>query len=293
DHAIFRRKLVILDRRGRVDAAELDRFRTLGFEVNVEMRGPLEVIKTLGNQGVIQVLVEAGPQLAGALLGQGLWDEHLIINNDSFTRLKRRQMFTGLVQEKGKLKRAERESGSGTIFEIETGLGALEQGESVAINGVCLTVESSVDGVARFGLSAETLERTALGEMKIGAPVNVERALKFGDRMGGHWVQGHVDGVGRVLGVSEVDGGAYRRLDFALPEALGKYCVEKGSIAIDGVSLTLNAVLDRAPFTVSVMLVPHTLGATTLGTLTAGSAVNVEVDVLGKYVERLMPWQKK
>ena len=154
-------------------------------------------------------------------------------------------------------------------------------------------MESSVDGVARFGLSAETLERTALGEMKIGAPVNVERALKFGDRMGGHWSTGSCRRCRSSAGVSEVDGGAYRRLDFALPEALGKYCVEKGSIAIDGVSLTLNAVLDRAPFTVSVMLVPHTLGATTLGTLTAGSAVNVEVDVLGKYVERLMPWQKK
>ena len=155
-------------------------------------------------------------------------------------------------------------------------------GDSVAIAGVCLTV---VDGDRRtlaFDAVPETLERTTLGRLAAGSAVNLEPALRAGEPLGGHYVQGHVDGTGRVRSV-EPEGDGRRVWIDAPPEVL-RYCVEKGSVTVDGVSLTI-AALDDAGF--AVALVPHTLAVTTLGSLAAGDEVNLEADVLAKYVERL------
>ncbi len=162
-------------------------------------------------------------------------------------------------------------------------------GASLAVSGVCLTIVS-LDGLAAsdlfthralFELSPETLDRTTLGHVRAGAEVNLEPALRVGDPLGGHWVQGHVDGTAEV--VDRREQGEFRVLAFTLPDALAGYLVEKGSVTVDGVSLTLSA-LGAGRF--EVALVPHTLAVTTLGHLASGARVNLEVDVLAKYVER-------
>ena len=169
----------------------------------------------------------------------------------------------------------------GSRLSVESSLAAAI-GDSVSVNGCCLTV---VDGDRRtlaFDAVPETLARTALGRLDAGAAVNLEPALRAGEPLGGQYVQGHVDGVGRVRSLEPEGGGARMWVD--PPAELLRYCVEKGSIAVDGVSLTI-ADLDEEGF--AVALVPHTLAATTLGTLEPGSEVNLEADVLAKYVERL------
>ena len=179
-------------------------------------------------------------------------------------------MFTGIVRERGRVV-----SFDGSRLVIEAATDA-EIGDSVAISGVCLTV------VARsplaFDVVGETLDRSTLGGLAAGDEVNVEPALRAGDPLGGHIVQGHVDGVGSLRG--SADGLTW----FDAPGAVLRYCVEKGSISVDGTSLTV-AAFDDAGF--AVALVPHTLEATTLGKLEPGDAVNLEADVIGKYVERL------
>lgn len=190
-------------------------------------------------------------------------------------------MFTGLVADLGRVSEVER-SGEGARVRIETALAAeLREGDSVAVNGVCLTA-SEVDG-GSFAAEAmnETLARTSLAELDAGARVNLELPLRAGDRLGGHIVQGHVDAVGRIAAVSE-DGFAHRVRIEAGEEVL-RYVVEKGSIAVDGVSLTVAEVGPRS-FTVS--LIPETLERTTLGRVQPGKRVNLEVDVLAKYVEK-------
>ncbi len=185
-------------------------------------------------------------------------------------------MFTGLVHEVGRV--ASFEDGR---LRIESQLVAAI-GDSVSINGCCLTV---VDGDRRtlaFDAVPETLARTTLGRLEAGAPVNLEPALRAGEALGGHYVQGHVDGVGSVRSVESE--GESKRVWFDVPEVVLRYCVEKGSVAVDGVSLTV-AGLDDGGF--AVALVPHTLAVTTLGSLEPGHEVNLEVDVLAKYVERL------
>ncbi len=185
-------------------------------------------------------------------------------------------MFTGLVREVGSVVSFE-----GGRLRIESQIAAAV-GDSVSIAGVCLTV---VDGDRRtlaFDAVPETLARTSLGRLGPGSRVNLEPALKAGDALGGHYVQGHVDGTGRVRSV-EPEGEGRRIWIDAPPEAL-RYCVEKGSVAMDGVSLTV-AGLDEAGF--AAALVPHTLAVTTLGSLAPGDEVNLEADVLAKYVERL------
>ena len=165
---------------------------------------------------------------------------------------------------------------------VETALAA-RVGDSVAVDGVCLTVVDAAAGALSFDVVPETLARTALGELAAGSPVNLEPALRAGDALGGHIVQGHVDGVATVAAVTpEGDG---RRLRFAAPPDLLRYVVEKGSVAVQGTSLTVAAV-DGGGF--EAALIPHTLAATTLGTLAPGRRVNVEVDVLAKYVEKLV-----
>jgi riboflavin synthase len=179
-------------------------------------------------------------------------------------------MFTGIVRERGRVVRFE----DGRLV-VESIL-APERGDSVAVDGVCLTVVDRRDGQLAFDVVAETLARAK----PFGAEVNLEPALLAGEPLGGHYVQGHVDGVGRVRS-AESD-----RLEIEAPPAVLRYCVEKGSIAVDGVSLTIAALHDE---TFEVALVPHTLAATTLGSLEPGDPVNLEADVLAKYVERLLP----
>ena len=181
-------------------------------------------------------------------------------------------MFTGIVRERGRVVAFD-----GSRLVVETGTDA-EIGDSVAIAGVCLTVAERDDGTLSFDVVAETLDRSTLGGLTAGDEVNVEPALRAGDPLGGHIVQGHVDGVGSLRG--SADGLTW----FDAPGDVLRYCVEKGSISVDGTSLTV-AALDDAGF--AVALVPHTLAATTLGTLEPGDNVNLEADVIGKYVERL------
>jgi riboflavin synthase len=192
-------------------------------------------------------------------------------------------LFTGLVEATARVRRVEPD-GDGVRLEVETPLAAeLSHGDSIAVNGVCLTAIEP-DG-ERFGadVMAETLRRSSLGPLGAGDEVNVELPLRAGDRLGGHVVQGHVDGTGTIESLS--DEGFARVVRVATAPEILRYVVEKGSIALDGVSLTVASV-DDAGFTVS--LIPETLERTTLGGATPGRVVNLEVDVLAKYVEKLV-----
>jgi riboflavin synthase len=193
-------------------------------------------------------------------------------------------VFTGIVREQGQVVSTEGD-GDGIRLRITAPQAASEAavGDSVAISGVCLTVVSVADGEIEFDAVAETLRRSSLGRLEPGAHVNVEPALRVGEPLGGHYVQGHVDAVGRVRSVEPEGDGRLVRLD-ATPEVM-RYCVEKGSITVEGVALTVTE-LDAGGF--SVALVPHTLAETTLGRVGPGDEVNLEVDVLAKYVERLV-----
>jgi riboflavin synthase alpha subunit len=193
-------------------------------------------------------------------------------------------VFTGIVRELGRVVSvAPVAGGVRIVVAAPVTAGSSAEGDSVAVSGVCLTAVAVADGELAFDAVPETLARTTIGGLAPGAGVNLEPALRAGEPLGGHYVQGHVDGTGTVERVSEDAGG--RRLRVEAPEELLRYLVEKGSIALDGVSLTV-AVLDRRGF--EVALIPHTLAATTLGELAAGARVNLELDVLAKYVERLV-----
>jgi riboflavin synthase len=194
-------------------------------------------------------------------------------------------MFTGIVREVGRVA-VIGGSDTGVRLEIDAPETApdIAIGGSVAVNGVCLTAES-VDGERiAFHAVPETLRRTTLGSLAAGAAVNIEPALRAGDPMGGHIVQGHVDGMGRVQSV-EAEGEGLRVIVEATPDLL-RYCVEKGSIAVEGVSLTVAELHDDA---FGLALIPHTIAVTTLADLMPGRPVNLEVDVVAKYVERLVP----
>jgi riboflavin synthase len=196
-------------------------------------------------------------------------------------------MFTGLIQERGRILGEPRPSGLGgvrLVVAVSPGLAAeLGAGASLAVAGVCLTVIARSEDAVTVELAPETLARTTLGGLRSGAAVNVEPPLRAGDPLGGHLVQGHVDGTAAV--VARRDLAAHRVLAFSLPEALAPYLVEKGSVSVDGVSLTVAAL---APDRFEVALLPHTLAVTTLGALAPGDAVNLEVDVLAKYVHRML-----
>ncbi|MGC4067662.1 MAG: riboflavin synthase [Polyangiaceae bacterium] len=187
-------------------------------------------------------------------------------------------MFTGLVQTQGQLL-GRTSRGSGYRLAIRHDFGSLEMGESVAVNGACLTVAAFAANRFEADCSKETVDRTTLGGLPIGTSVHLERALRVGDRLGGHFVSGHVDAV-IALASLRAEGDA-KELVFALPRTLAPYVAEKGSITIDGVSLTVTS-LSSANF--GVMVVPHTLASTHLGSLRRGNDVNVEVDVLARYV---------
>jgi len=193
-------------------------------------------------------------------------------------------MFTGLVVARGSVRRARLRGG---VFDLEIDAGAvareLHSGDSVAVNGVCLTATTA--SRRRFSAEAvpETLARSTLGDLERGDPVNLELPLRMADRLGGHFVQGHVDGVARAARVEEEDG--VRRVWFGAGDDVLRYLVHKGSVALDGVSLT---VVEVGRETFQVVLIPHTLRATTLGNIAPDARVNVEVDIIAKYVERLI-----
>jgi riboflavin synthase len=193
-------------------------------------------------------------------------------------------MFTGLVREVGEVVSLEH-GGGGVRLAVRSPVTAADAavGDSVAISGVCLTVVEAPDGVVVFDAVPETLARTTLERLCPGARVNVEPALRAGEPLGGHYVQGHVDGVGTVRSVEPEGDGT--RVWFEAPRDVLRYTVEKGSVTVEGTSLTVAALGDDA---FAVALVPHTLRATTLGQLEPGDRVNLEVDVLAKYVERLL-----
>ena len=194
-------------------------------------------------------------------------------------------MFTGLVRERGRLITAPRPSNHGGV-ELRIGHSRelsdeLPIGASLAVSGVCLTIVERGHGMSAVELSPETLSRTTLGDLREGSGVNLEPALKMGDALGGHWVQGHVDGVLEVESRRDLED--HREVGFAIPDGYGGYFVEKGSVTLEGVSLTI-AGLSEEVFTTA--LIPHTLEVTTLGDLEPGMRVNFEVDILAKYVQR-------
>ena len=193
-------------------------------------------------------------------------------------------MFTGIIEGVGRLL-GKRAIGGGIAFDLEAGF-ALDdphEGESIAINGVCLTAYNISGRRFSADVSPETLARTRLGALNTGDIVNMERALRLSDRLGGHIVSGHVDCVAVVSSRKPV--GDYTIFTFSLPKEQSRYIVDKGSIAVDGISLTVNSC-SAGRFSVSI--IPHTVKMTTLGALQVGHRVNIEVDIIGKYVERLL-----
>ena len=191
-------------------------------------------------------------------------------------------MFTGIVEELGAVREVAPTRLSVTCRTVSSDAAI---GDSIAVNGVCLTVVERSGEHLAFDVSAETLARTSLSRLKVGSPVNLERPLTLSSRLGGHLVQGHVDGVGEVAAIQRGDDrGAW--VTIAAPEGLARYLVEKGSVCVDGVSLTVAA---RNGSTFGVALIPHTMDVTTLGTAEVGDPLNLEVDVIAKYVEALLP----
>lgn len=193
-------------------------------------------------------------------------------------------MFTGLIEDLGTLRELRRE-GDAVRLTVATAIPAVELklGESIAVNGICLTVVAIGGGTFSADVSPETLERTALGEISPGRLVNLERALRLCDRLGGHLVSGHVDAVATI--VETVRDKNSVRFTFRLPAVVNRYVAEKGSVAIDGISLTVNAVTAE---TFGVAVIPHTLAMTTLREKQVGARVNVETDLLARYVARLL-----
>jgi riboflavin synthase len=192
-------------------------------------------------------------------------------------------MFTGLIDDVGRVE-AVTESANGRELRVACRYDDLTEGESIAVNGACLTVLAHGNGWFTVGAITTTLGRTTIGDWRVGAQVNLERALRLGDRLGGHLVQGHVDGVARVIAVAQRDDA--RLVDLALPLDLVDLMVQHGSIAVDGVSLTVNDL--PGPGTVQLSLIDYTMRHTTLGGLRVGDAVHVEADMMGKYAQRLL-----
>jgi riboflavin synthase len=196
-------------------------------------------------------------------------------------------LFTGLIETIGRVTACERR-GTAAILTVVSSLPLAEIsiGDSVAVNGACLTVTSRRESALTFDVSPESLSGTTIGTLRGGQSVNLERALRLGDRMGGHIVTGHIDCIGKLIRIAESSGN--RVLEFSLPPEQARYLVAKGSVAINGISLTVNQVSTDV---FSVNIIPLTQSATTLSALSVGDAVNIETDIIGKYVERMLkPW---
>ncbi len=196
-------------------------------------------------------------------------------------------MFTGIITDIGTIRAIEGDADKRFSIQTAYDMGSVGIGASIACSGVCLTVVAKGADFFTVDVSRETLSCTVLGGWKIGTPVNLERALKVGDELGGHIVTGHVDGVGTVL-ERRPDGDSIR-LTISLPGALSRYVARKGSVTVDGVSLTVNGAGD-SDFDVNI--IPHTAAHTTLGALVEGDEVNLEIDVLARYVERMQQMEK-
>ncbi|AGZ44363.1 riboflavin synthase [Actinoplanes friuliensis] len=194
-------------------------------------------------------------------------------------------MFTGIVEELGEVVRLTDAGGDSAVLAVRGPVVTSDarHGDSISVNGVCLTVIDNVDGVFTADVMGESLRRSSLGVLKAGSQVNLERAATVGTRLGGHLVQGHVDGVGAVIAREPAD--EWEVLRFSLPPELARYVVEKGSITVDGVSLT---VMEVTADSFSVGLIPTTLKLTVLGAKSVGDPVNLEVDVIAKYVEKML-----
>ena len=193
-------------------------------------------------------------------------------------------MFTGIIEEMGVVQSLARGVKSARLTVMaRTVMGDLAVGDSVTVNGVCLTVASRTEEAFSSDLSPETLGVTNLGALSAGDAVNLERAVRFNARMGGHLVSGHIDGIGRIRGRRQEEDALF--LSIELPRELARYCVKKGSITVDGISLTINQTADQS---IEVAVIPHTAKVTTLGLKGVGSPVNLECDLIGKYVERLL-----
>ena len=193
-------------------------------------------------------------------------------------------MFTGIVEDTGRVSRIEHRGQEKRLtLELPRHLTEVQLGDSFNINGVCLTVVQANDQRVELDLSVETLQRTALGELKEGDQVNLERALRLADRLGGHIVTGHVDGIGDIVEKKEERG--FLQLRIRIPESVSKYVVHKGSIAIDGISVTVNEYKEGE---IQVTLIPYTIKKTTLGQKRLGDRVTLEGDILGKYVEKFI-----
>jgi riboflavin synthase len=194
-------------------------------------------------------------------------------------------VFTGIIEELGRVRAIDpREGGARLVIAATTVLADARAGDSIAVNGCCLTVVDCGDGWWAGDVVIETMERTALGSLGAGEPVNLERPLRLSDHLGGHLVQGHVDAIGHVAAKAPLADGSTRFMFSAPPDVL-RYVVEKGSVAIDGISLTVASLGDGA---FDVAVIPHTLAVTTLGHKERGAAVNLEADLIAKYVERLL-----
>ena len=196
-------------------------------------------------------------------------------------------MFTGIVEELGEVAGIEHR-GDAARLTIRGSTEGTSLGESIAVNGVCLTVTDIIDGTFTADVMGETLDRSGLGALATGAPVNLERSVRLADRLGGHLVQGHVDATATI--VSRTPGAHWDQVRISLPEQISRYVVEKGSIAVDGIGLTVSALSQagEAAGWFEVCLIPETLKRTTLGVREPGDTVNLEVDVIAKYVERLL-----
>jgi len=193
-------------------------------------------------------------------------------------------MFTGIIEDKGKVIKVEhRGQGRKLTLELPIHLTEVQLGDSININGACLTVVEKRGGTVALDLSSETLQKTVLGELKVGDQVNFERALKLSDRIGGHIVTGHIDGMGVIT--EKRKEGDFIHLKIRIPNFISRYVVQKGSIAIDGISLTVNECEDEE---IRMTLIPYTFEKTTLIDKKVGDRVNVETDIIGKYVEKMM-----
>ena len=195
-------------------------------------------------------------------------------------------MFTGIVAELGEVAGIERR-GDAARLAIRGSTDGVSLGDSIAVNGVCLTVTGILDGTFTADVMGETLDRSSLGALSAGAPVNLEQSVRLADRLGGHLMQGHVDGTGTIISRSPAE--HWDQVRISLPASISRYVVHKGSIAVDGISLTVSALGPPGEETwFEVSLIPETLKRTTMGTRQPGEVVNLEVDVIAKYVERLL-----